>query len=387
VSFARHAALDTGVPAATPPHPALGEAFEVLAALGARYPLPRKAVADFCAGMRQDLARETFATEADVDRYCYRVAGTVGLVMTAVLGASNPWRARPAAVSLGIAMQRTNMLRDIDEDAANGRVYVAQEAVRRHGSLQPGRRAGLLYEQIAYADALYERGLAGVDELRSGRGVPPRPAAETRAVVVLMLATSTAEALEARGRRGPLVGAVAGAVGFAAEVLGVATGRPFGRYAYSDRLGPRVRGVPVLAAAAWALLARPAWVVAGRVSTRRALRVPLAAGGLTAWDVFLDPRMAREGYWTWPDGGAYEGVPASNFVGWFATGLAAFAIVATIESARPDDRDDGALALYAWTWAGESFANAALWRRPLVAGAGAVAMGAFAVPALWSRSR
>jgi putative membrane protein len=202
-----------------------------------------------------------------------------------------------------------------------------------------------------------------------------------------MLATSMAEAHEARGRRGVLVGAVAGAVGFGAELLGVATGRPFGRYSYSDRLGPRVRGVPLLAAAAWALLARPAWVVAGRLSARRALRVPLAAGALTAWDVFVDPRMAREGYWMWPQGGAYEGVPVSNFLGWFATGVAAFAIVAAIDSARPDARDDVAHALYTWTWAGEAFANAALWRRPVVAIAGTGAMGAFTVPALWSRSR
>jgi phytoene synthase len=126
---------------------------DVLGALGARHPLPRQAVAEFCAGMRQDLACETFATEADVDRYCYRVAGTVGLMMTAVLGARDLRRARPAAVALGIAMQRTNILRDIDEDAANGRVYLAQEVLR---------------EQIAYADGLYERGLSGVGELRTG---------------------------------------------------------------------------------------------------------------------------------------------------------------------------------------------------------------------------
>jgi phytoene synthase len=141
---------------------------DVLGAVATRHPLPRRAVADFCAGMRQDLARETFATEADVDRYCYRVAGTVGLVMTAVLGARDPRRAHPAAVALGIAMQRTNILRDIDEDAADGRVYLAQEAVLRHGSPRPGRRAELLREQIAYADGCYERGLAGVGELRSG---------------------------------------------------------------------------------------------------------------------------------------------------------------------------------------------------------------------------
>ena len=98
----------------------------------------------------------------------------------------------------------------------------------------------------------------------------------------------------------------------------------------------------------------------------------LAAAALTAWDVFLDPRMAREGYWTWPGGGRYEGIPASNFLGWWVTGLGVFGVVvAAGRPTPPDARDDGALALYAWTWAGETFANAVLWRRPRVAAAGA----------------
>jgi putative membrane protein len=49
--------------------------------------------------------------------------------------------------------------------------------------------------------------------------------------------------------------------------------------------------------------------------------------------------------------------------------------------------DDGALALYVWTWVGETFANAVLWRTPRVAAAGGAAMGAFAVPALMARRR
>jgi uncharacterized membrane protein len=212
------------------------------------------------------------------------------------------------------------------------------------------------------------------------------PAAATRALLVLMLGTALAEAVQARGRRGAAVLAAAGGTGFAVEVVGVATGRPFGRYAYTDRLGPRVGGVPLLAGAAWAVMARPAWVVAGLLAPSRALRVPLAAGALTAWDVFLDPRMARDGYWTWPAGGAYEGIPASNFAGWLATGLAAFALVALVDGDDdPRTTGDGALALYAWTWAGEAFANAVLWRRPVTAAAGTAAMGAFAVPALSRR--
>jgi putative membrane protein len=202
-----------------------------------------------------------------------------------------------------------------------------------------------------------------------------------------MLAASAAEAVEARGaRRGALPVAAAGAIGFAAELAGVATGRPFGHYTYSGKLGPRVGGVPLLAAAAWAMMARPAWVTAGWLTRRRALRVPAAAGALAAWDVFLDPRMAREGYWSWPGGGRYEGVPASNFAGWWLTGLAVFAAWALLDPEEAAPSGDGALALYAWTWAGETFANAALWRRPRVAVAGGAAMGAFAAPALWRRT-
>lgn len=221
--------------------------------------------------------------------------------------------------------------------------------------------------------------------------VPDRRRREpaTRGIVVLFLATSAAEAVRSRGpvRAASLVGS-AGAVGFAVELAGVATGRPFGHYTYSRGLGPRVRGVPLLAAAAWAMMARPAWVVGGLVARSRCRRVLVSAGALTAWDVFLDPRMVREGFWTWPAGGRFEDVPASNFAGWLATSAGIFAVWSAAD--RYDDPvwdGDGALALYTWTWLGETFANAVMWRRPRVAVAGGVAMGAFAVPALVARRR
>jgi len=140
----------------------------ILEELSSRHALPLDALDDFCAGMRQDLEGASFETEPDVDEYCYRVAGTVGLVMASVLGTVRIDRARPAAAALGMAMQRTNILRDIDEDAANGRVYIARETIERFGSLQPGAREPLLRDQIPRADALYERGLAGIGELRQG---------------------------------------------------------------------------------------------------------------------------------------------------------------------------------------------------------------------------
>jgi uncharacterized membrane protein len=228
----------------------------------------------------------------------------------------------------------------------------------------------------------------GAAQIAYGQLPGQRGAGSTRALVGLLTVTSAVEAVEARGRRrgaAPVI--AAGAVGFGAELLGVHTGRPFGAYAYTGKLGPRIGGVPLLAAAAWALMARPSWVAAGWLTRRRAPRVALAAGALTAWDVFLDPRMAREGYWIWPEGGRYEGVPASNFLGWWVTGLGVFAVWSALDGGEVDADDDGALALYAWTWIGETFANAVLWRRPRVAAAGSLAMGAFALPALWRRLR
>jgi phytoene synthase len=141
----------------------------LLADLDARHPVPRTALLDFCRGMRGDVAGTPIETEDELDLYCHRVAGTVGIVMAAVLGTTSPEAGRHAA-ALGKAMQRTNILRDIDEDSANGRVYLARETLERFGgSLGPGAREALLRDQIARADALYEVGLAGIPMLRQGR--------------------------------------------------------------------------------------------------------------------------------------------------------------------------------------------------------------------------
>jgi phytoene synthase len=153
----------------------------VLAQLEARYPLPRAALLEFCRGMRDDLDASPILTEADLDRYCYRVAGTVGLTMTALLGMRSP--ALDQAAALGMAMQRTNILRDIDEDRANGRVYIAAETLQRFGLPVPGRREALVRDQIARADALYDEGVAGIGELLHGRRAVASAAAMYREIL------------------------------------------------------------------------------------------------------------------------------------------------------------------------------------------------------------
>jgi 15-cis-phytoene synthase len=136
--------------------------------LSRRYPLSRQAFADFCKGMRADLTSEAMKTEADLERYCEYVAGTVAIMLAGLLGTTHPDGVTKMAV-LGRAMQRTNILRDIDEDLARGRVYIASSTIERFGFPYPGKREELLREQIGRADALFAEGLTAIPLLREGR--------------------------------------------------------------------------------------------------------------------------------------------------------------------------------------------------------------------------
>ena len=83
-------------------------------------------------GVRSDLGEQIVETEDELLTYCYRVAGTVGLMMCQVLGVRDR-RAFPHAVDLGIGMQLTNIARDVKEDAARGRVYIPATVLAAHG--------------------------------------------------------------------------------------------------------------------------------------------------------------------------------------------------------------------------------------------------------------
>ena len=156
----------------------------VLEELATRHPIPRDAMLDFCRGMRDDMEAVPIVDEEGLDTYCYRVAGTVGVVMTAILGADDVATANRHAAALGKAMQRTNILRDIDEDAANGRVYLARRTVEQYGGrLDPGCRAELVRDQIARADALYDVGMDGIRHLRCGRAAIRAAAAMYREIL------------------------------------------------------------------------------------------------------------------------------------------------------------------------------------------------------------
>jgi phytoene synthase len=97
-----------------------------------RFDLPEPVFEDLLEGVASDLRGDPVETFEDLQRYCYRVASTVGLLIVQVLGYHNP-RSLDYAVTLGIAVQLTNVLRDVGEDAVAGRVYLPREDLERLG--------------------------------------------------------------------------------------------------------------------------------------------------------------------------------------------------------------------------------------------------------------
>ncbi|WP_375487538.1 carotenoid biosynthesis protein [uncultured Jatrophihabitans sp.] len=183
--------------------------------------------------------------------------------------------------------------------------------------------------------------------------------------------------------RAAVVLAVTALPGFAAEVVGVHTGFPFGSYAYSDALGVRVFGVPLVVALAWTMLSWPAALVARRLARRPLHRVLLGAWATTAGDFFLDPQLVAIHGWTWrhpsPHLPGVGTVPLTNYVGWIAVTLV---LSALLQATMGDGGDALGLALYVWFWLAWTLALAAFLGRPAAAAWGAVAMGTVAVPLL-----
>ncbi len=105
-----------------------------------RYPQSIQPFLDMIEGQRMDLFRDRYETFEELELYCYRVAGTVGLMTQGVMGldpayTNAPWSNRPdpsqAAIALGIANQLTNILRDVGEDRGRGRIYIPREDLDR----------------------------------------------------------------------------------------------------------------------------------------------------------------------------------------------------------------------------------------------------------------
>jgi len=131
-------------------------------------------------GLLTDLDEVELKTVDELLRYCYRVAGTVGLMMSDVLDVKDP-AASPFAIDLGIGMQLTNICRDVQEDARMGRRYIPNEIVGKislddlinPSAGQQERLRNALYFLLNLADDYYESGQSGLPylPLRARHGI------------------------------------------------------------------------------------------------------------------------------------------------------------------------------------------------------------------------
>ncbi len=181
--------------------PATHPVFPAIAATVQRFDLPARYLRDVIAGVRCDTETVDIPNEAELSRYCYHVAGAVGLSCIHIWGFQGD-TAEPAAIACGEAFQRTNILRDLREDALAGRFYLPRELRQRHGcensDLATGtgrerlrglvdesaRRAAPYYESVApLYDALTFEGRACLSAMRGVyEGVFERIRAEPLAV-------------------------------------------------------------------------------------------------------------------------------------------------------------------------------------------------------------
>ena len=139
-------------------------------------------------------------------------------------------------------------------------------------------------------------------------------------------------------------------LGFGAffESLSLRTGFPFGHYYFTSVMGPKVFGLPVLLVFAYLRIGYCSWILAVlTLACReengggwRLVATPaLAAFIMLAWDVAMDPQWAAIDHaWVWLDGGAYLGVPFSNFFGWLLTAYLIFQAFALYCRAQPARR-------------------------------------------------
>lgn len=138
--------------------------------------MPTEPVRSLIAGVQSDLTERHVKDEAELLRYAYQVAGTVGLMMCVVLDVTTR-AAWPYAIDLGVAMQLTNIARDVGEDAKMGRVYLPANWVGGLSAtdvVTPPQSQAIILEEatkrlLIMADSYYWSGLQGI-------GFLPRPA-------------------------------------------------------------------------------------------------------------------------------------------------------------------------------------------------------------------
>ncbi|HEY8046975.1 MAG TPA: carotenoid biosynthesis protein [Streptosporangiaceae bacterium] len=157
----------------------------------------------------------------------------------------------------------------------------------------------------------------------------------TLIVALLAVASVSFTAIGPGWPRALSAAAAAFALGLAAEWAGTRTGFPFGAYRYTGLLRPAAGTVPLVVPLAWAAMGPPGYAVGTSIARSRAGRIAAGAVALTAWDLFLDPQMIRNGFWRWVHPGPYQGVPLSNFAGWLLVAAGLMAVFDVLLAGTP----------------------------------------------------
>jgi putative membrane protein len=157
------------------------------------------------------------------------------------------------------------------------------------------------------------------------QGGPPTDA-QWAAPVFLFLAGLIALVTASPANLGGLLAAAG--IGFIAEYVGVSYGFLFGRYVYTGTLQPLLLGVPLVMACAWMILFAYVKQMLLPFKLSKLTEMTISGVWMVAIDLLIDPLAAnRLGYWRWIETGAYYGVPARNFLGWFLVSFMIFGIV------------------------------------------------------------
>jgi 15-cis-phytoene synthase len=135
-----------------------------------RYPLPMHAFSELIEGCEMDVRGTVYAEMDDLVGYCRRVAGTIGRLSVAIFGVRDEQAAAPLADDLGVALQLTNILRDVREDREAGRVYLPSADAARLGCPsdlggEPSAVASLVAYECDRAQGWFDKGLPLLDEL------------------------------------------------------------------------------------------------------------------------------------------------------------------------------------------------------------------------------
>lgn len=146
--------------------------FVAFGRVAAAYAIPRRYPLELLDGFAMDVAGRCYPTLDDLLCYCYHIAGTVGLMMAHVMGVRDEWTLRRAA-DLGIALQLTNIARDVVDDARQGRVYLPLDWLAERGvapesiSMSSDRRplADLVARLLSEAEHYYGSGTCGIRRL------------------------------------------------------------------------------------------------------------------------------------------------------------------------------------------------------------------------------